>query len=169
MKLPFFKSRKKKKQAAPEAEIPAVLESDSDTGAATSPVPAGDKPRKVPAEHVIDSLGYALAAVPSIGPTVKAWRKLGFVVSPAYSFLGCQAAHIDLEGGGIRFLAVDNCTVSTALVELVRERLIEGAGLLGWTWTCAEPHRSAVAISQLAGSDFHDACAERNETLIQIP
>ncbi|MBI5503420.1 MAG: hypothetical protein HY899_01355, partial [Deltaproteobacteria bacterium] len=46
---------------------------------------------------------------------------------------------------------------------------IEGAGLLGWTWTCAEPHRSAVAISQLAGSDFHDACAERNETLIQIP
>ncbi len=168
MKLPFFKSRRKKKEEAPEAQIPVVVEADTESAAMTSAT-VSDRPRKVPVERVVDSLGYALAAVPSIGPTVKAWRKLGFVVSAAYPWLGCQAAHIDLDGGGIRFLAVDNSAPSTALVELVRARLIEGAGMLGWTWTCAEPHHSAVAISQLAGSDFHEGCALRDETLVQIP
>jgi|GEM_PF-1045515 len=173
MKLPFLKSRKKKKQEALEAEVQAAVEAadaeSAESAETAASAPIADKPRKVPAERVIDSLGYALAAVPSIGPTVKAWRKLGFVVSPAYSFAGCQAAHVELEGGGIRFLAADNSAPSTALVELVRARLIEGAGLLGWTWICADPHRSAVAISQLAESDFHDGCAERSETLVQVP
>jgi len=169
MKLPFLKSRRKKKEQAPEAEITHVLDIAAESLDVPAPKPAGDRPRKVPTERVIDSIGYALAAVPSIGPTVKAWRKLGFVVSPAYSWLGCQAAHIDLEGGGVRFLAVDTCATSTALVELVRARLIEGAGLIGWTWACAEPHRSAVAIAQLAGSEFHEGCAVRDEALVQIP
>lgn len=170
MKLPFLKSRRKKNEPAPEAEVAHVPGPETESAEESAPKPAAsDRPRKVPAERVIDSIGYALAAVPSIGPTVKAWRKLGFVVSPAYSWLGCQAAHIDLEGGGVRFLAVDNSARSTAAVELVRARLIDGAGLLGWTWICSDPHRSAVAIAQLAESDFHEGCAARDEAIVQIP
>ncbi|HYB98222.1 MAG TPA: VOC family protein [Candidatus Limnocylindrales bacterium] len=168
MKLPFFKSKKRKEleptaPAAPAADI--ALRSEP-----APPLPASDKPRKLPAEHVVDSFGYALAAVPSLGPTSKAWRKLGFEVSAPYEWLGCQAAHIDLGGGGVRFLAAaDSGAEPTALVELVRARLVVGSGLFGWTWACADPHRSALAVAQLAESDFHEGCEAWGEPLVQIP
>jgi len=169
MKLPFFRSRKRKakdeeaRAAAEAAATPAVEP-------AAAPAPAArNKPRRVPTEQVVDSIGYALAAVPSLGPTVKAWRKLGFHVSETYAWQGCQAAHIDLEAGGIRFLAADSNAEATPTVDLVRNRLVLGAGLFGWTWWCSEPHRSALAIGQLAGSDFHENCEDWDDTIVQIP
>lgn len=174
MKLPFFRSRKRK------AEDKAQAEESGRAAAATAAEPVVEAPRKtapnrpprtrrVPAEQVVDSIGYALAAVPSLGPTVKAWRKLGFHVSETYAWQGCQAAHIDLEAGGVRFLAADSHAEATPAVDLVRSRLILGAGLFGWTWACSEPHRSALAIGQLAGSDFHEKCENWDDTIVQIP
>lgn len=178
MKLPFFKSRKRKaaeaeaEQKAAEAAAAAAAEAAAAATAPAEPAPRAatkGKSRRVPAEQVVESFGYALAAVPSLGPTVKAWRKLGFAVSETYPWQGCQAAHVDLDGGGIRFLAADSQAGSTAAADLVRERLVLGAGLFGWTWRCAEPHRSALAIGQLAGSDFHASCEDWNDELVQIP
>jgi catechol 2,3-dioxygenase-like lactoylglutathione lyase family enzyme len=171
MKLPFFRSRKRKdKDEAPAAEQVAAAPEPP----AAPPEPAkSEKPatrnRRVPAEQVVDAFGYALAAVPSLGPTVKAWRKLGFHVSDTYAWQGCQAAHIDLEGGGIRFVAADSHAEATTAADLVRSRLILGAGLFGWTWSCREPHRSALAIGQLAGSDFHADCEDWGDSIVQIP
>jgi predicted enzyme related to lactoylglutathione lyase len=176
MKLPFFKSRKRKgREEAEEAGKAAEQEARQ----AVDPAEAEpDKPerqsgkaktRRVPAEQVVDAFGYALAAVPSLGPTVKAWRKLGFHVSDAYTWQGCHAAHIELEGGGIRFLAADSHAEATSASDLVRQRLILGSGLFGWTWSCSEPHRSAVAIGQLAGSPFHEECEDWSDSIVQIP
>ncbi|HYC55699.1 MAG TPA: VOC family protein [Candidatus Binatia bacterium] len=167
MKLPFFKSRKSKEQEV--APPPPAVDIAVATAEVAPPLPASDKPRKVPAEQVVESFGHALAAVASLGPTSKAWRKLGFEVSAPYEWLGCQTAHIDLDGGGIRFLATDANSESTALVELVRARLIVGSGLFGWTWACTDPHRSALAVAQLAESDFHDGCEAWGEPLVQVP
>lgn len=178
MKLPFFKSRKRKAQEKAEAKARAEAAQADEAKpqaapdvaeAAATPAPAArPRSRRVPAEQVADAIGYVLAAVPSLGPVVKAWRKLGFHVSDTYSWQGCQAAHIDLEGGGIRFLAADQ-SASTAAADLVRNRLILGAGMFGWTWSCSEPHRSALAIGQLAGSDFHASCDDWDDDLVQIP
>lgn len=169
MKFPFFKSRKRKAkdEESAKAESAAALEATAEAAKPEKPAPR-PRTRRVPAEQVVDSIGYALAAVPSLGPTVKAWRKLGFAVSDTYAWEGCQAAHIDLEGGGIRFVAADAAATSSA-ADLVRSRLILGAGLFGWTWSCAEPHRSALAIGQLAGSDFHEKCEDWDDTIVQIP
>lgn len=176
MKLPFFKSRKRKAQEAEaEASQQAAATAVASEPAAESAATAAASPkrpartRRFPAEQVVDSIGYALSAVPSLGPTVKAWRKLGFHVSENYTWQGCQAAHIDLENGGIRFLAAGDSAESTPAVELVRSRLILGAGLFGWTWTCSEPHRSALAIGQLAGKPFHEDCQNWDDTIVQIP
>jgi len=170
MKLPFFKSRKRKeREAQAEQAASAAASQPAEVDAAPEQQSARSKPRRVPAEQVIDSIGYALAAVPSLGPTVKAWRKLGFHVTETYTWQGCHAAHIDLEAGGIRFVAADSQAEATAAADLVRSRLILGAGLFGWTWCCAEPHRSAVAIGQLAGSDFHQACEDWGDEIVQIP
>jgi catechol 2,3-dioxygenase-like lactoylglutathione lyase family enzyme len=170
MKLPFFKSRKKKAQEAEAEQLAAAKAAEpaaEEKPAKKQPAPQ-PRTRRVPAEQVVDAIGYALAAVPSLGPTVKAWRKLGFAVSETYSWQGCQAAHIELEAGGIRFMAADAQTAGSA-PDLVRSRLILGAGLFGWTWSCSEPHRSALAIGQLADSDFHTGCEDWNDEIVQLP
>jgi hypothetical protein len=175
MKLPFFKSRKRKAQEREEQQARETQDAEqaapsgAETAAPTAETTTRARTRRVPAEQVVESFGYALAAVPSLGPTVKAWRKLGFHVSDAYTWQGCHAAHIDLEGGGIRFLAADSHAEPTSAADLVRSRLVLGAGLFGWTWSCSEPHRSAVAIGQLAGSDFHEACGDVDEDIVQVP
>lgn len=174
MKIPFFKSRKRKaaeEEAQKAAEAAATPAADSiAVEAAPEPKPAVKaRTRRVPTEQLVASIGYALAAVPSLGPTVKAWRKLGFFVSENYAWQGCQAAHIDLEGGGLRFIAADSHAEYTVVAELARQRLVLGSGLFGWTWSCAEPHRSAVAIGQLAGSDFHESCPGPSDDIVPIP
>lgn len=168
MKLPFFKSRKRKAEEVEQQAAAAVASEPVVEAAAPAPA-ARSKTRRVPTELVVDSIGYALAAVPSLGPTVKAWRKLGFHVSEPYTWQGCHAAHLNLEHGGIRFVAVDPHADASAAADLVRSRLILGAGLFGWTWSCSEPHRSAVAIGQLAGSDFHDGCEDWGDVSVQVP
>lgn len=176
MKIPFFKSRKRKaaeeeaQKAAEIAAAPAPVATEAAPAAKDASKSAPKtKTRRVPTEQVVSSVGYALAAVPSLGPTVKAWRKLGFFVSENYAWQGCQAAHIDLDGGGLRFVAADSHAGNTAVADLVRQRLILGSGLFGWTWACAEPHRSAVAIGQLAGSEFHESCTGPSDDIVQIP
>ncbi|MFN2425363.1 MAG: VOC family protein [Candidatus Binatia bacterium] len=169
MKLPFFRSRKRKAKDE-EARAAAAAAATPVVEPTPEPVPAPkSKPRRIPTELVVDSIGYALAAVPSLGPTVKAWRKLGFHVSDTYTWQGCHAAHIDLEAGGIRFVAADSHAEATPAADLVRSRLILGAGLFGWTWVCSEPHRSALAIGQLAGNDFHEHCENWDDTIVQLP
>jgi hypothetical protein len=172
MRIPFFSSRKRKAAEEEARQAPAVVADpvpvvEEVAPAAKPPVKA--KGRRVPAEQLVTSLGYALSAVPSLGPTVKAWRKLGFFVSENYTWQGCQAAHVDLEGGGLRFVAADAHAGDTVVAELVRQRLILGSGLFGWTWACKDPHRSAVAIGQLAGSEFHADCFDPSDELVQIP
>jgi predicted enzyme related to lactoylglutathione lyase len=171
MKLPFFKSRKRKNKDAETEQAVSAAAAEEAAVAEKAPekLPAKPKTRRVPTEQVVDAVGYALAAVPSLGPTVKAWRKLGFHVSEPYEWQGCHAAHIDLDSGGIRFVAADAHAEATAAVDLVRARLILGAGLFGWTWWCSEPHRSALAIGQLAGSDFHEGCEDWGDPIVQIP
>jgi len=170
MKLPFFKSRKRKAKEEEEAQQAAAAAA-AEAAPEPAPVRATTKSRsrRVPAEQVVDAIGYALAAVPSLGPTTKAWRKLGFHVSETYTWQGCQAAHINLESGGIRFVAADSHAEATPASDLVRERLILGAGLFGWTWACSEPHRSALAIGQLAGSNFHESCEDWGDGIVQLP
>src|SRR5258708_38597301 len=71
MKLPFFKSRKRK--AKEEAELAAkAAEQETAEPAAEAEAPPAKaerqtgkgKTRRVPAEQVVDAIGYALAAVP---------------------------------------------------------------------------------------------------------
>lgn len=170
MKIPFFKSRKRKAAEEETAQAQAVATAEPVVEPAPAPKPASRaKTRRVPAEQLVTSIGYALSAVPSLGPTVKAWRKLGFFVSENYTWQGCQAAHIDLDGGGLRFVAADANAGDTIVAQLVRQRLILGSGLFGWTWACGQPHRSAVAIGQLSGNEFHASCENPDDTIVQIP
>ncbi len=105
-------------------------------------------------ERVVDSIAWVLAAVPSLGPARKAWQKLGFAASRPYEYAGCKAFDIELPGSGLRFLAPVTTGEASPLCELVKGRLINGAGLLGWIWASADALRSAAAIEKLSSTEF---------------
>jgi len=105
-------------------------------------------PRGAP---LVDHVARALVAAPSLGPVTKAWGKLGFEVSKPFEFLGCRAVDILLEGSAVRFVAQMEHRHPTPLASLVADRLIEGAGLLGWTWFCAKLPRSLESIERASG------------------
>lgn len=176
MKIPFFRSRKDK-AAAGDAKPALATTSATDNAAAPLPEqaptarPLAPRPRtrRVPTELVVESLGYAVAAVPSLGPTIRGWRKLGFEVSEPYAWEGCLAAHIDLAAGGLRFLAPDPSQPSSPASALVSSRFVVGSGLVGWTWACAAPHRSALAVGQLGNHDFHAECEAEDDDVVRVP
>lgn len=101
--------------------------------------------------RVVERIARALAVAPSLGPVTKAWTKLGFTVSRPFEFVGCRAADVLLEGSGIRFLAPLGDRHSTPLASLVAERLVEGAGLLGWSWFCSRLSQSLERIAEETG------------------
>jgi catechol 2,3-dioxygenase-like lactoylglutathione lyase family enzyme len=115
------------------------------------PVPremAGDT--EAAGKAAVDAIGRALVAAPSLGPITKAWTKLGFDLSRPFEFLGCTAVDLLLEGSGVRFLAPGGKS-NSPLASLVAARLVEGAGLLGWTWFCTRMPRSAQSIVTRSG------------------
>lgn len=100
-------------------------------------------PCELPRERPVSRLGRVLAAVPSLGPTAKAWTRIGFSVSQPFDYLGCRAFDVTLNGASLRFLTLDPNHEPTAMSSLVAERLLSGAGILGWSWACND-----VALSR---------------------
>jgi predicted enzyme related to lactoylglutathione lyase len=105
-------------------------------------------------ERIVRRVGHALAVVPSLRAASGAWTRLGFTVSKRFEFLGCPAFDVVLAGGGIRFLAPVVRGPQSTLSEVVRGRLVGGAGLLGWTWACDDLRSSRQAIESRSGVEF---------------
>jgi len=99
-------------------------------------------------------IGRALAIVPSVGPSRKAWRKLGFVVTEPFAFMGCTAFDVTLVGTGLRLLVAPPDAAASPIGAAITERLEHGAGLIGWTWACQSVYRSRAAIEKAQGVAF---------------
>lgn len=103
-------------------------------------------------------IGRMLAVVPSDGPSRKAWRKLGFVLTEPFTFMECTAFDLLLTGGGVRFLAPPRKrSAATPLAAAIDERLERGSGLFGWTWACQSLYRSRASIEAAEGVEFAKA------------
>jgi len=102
----------------------------------------------------IGGLAMALAAVPSLRPVAKAWARLGFEVSGIVEFGGCPSFSVTLKEEGIRFLAPPLDPEPSLLAQAVEDRLIAGAGLIGWSWACDDIEESRQNIERLSGRGF---------------
>jgi len=112
---------------------------------------AGDRRGANADRPCVARVARMLAAVASPGPASKAWTRLGFDVSPQTTYLGCRAFDIGLSGGGLRFLAPAAGRASTTLATLLADRLVLGAGLLGWSWGCTSVDESWELIRARSG------------------
>lgn len=99
-------------------------------------------------------IGRALAVVPSVAPSRKAWCKLGFVVTEPFVFMGCTAFDVALAGSAVRLLAAPRNAAASPIGAAIIERLEHGAGLIGWTWACQSVFRSRAAIETAQGVSF---------------
>lgn len=111
-------------------------------------------PKRSGPAAAVSGLAMALAAVPSLRPVRKAWTRLGFEVSDVAEFGGCPAFSATLEVGGVRFLAPPLDAEPSVLAQAVEDRLIAGAGLIGWSWACDDVDESRSAIEELSGKPF---------------
>ena len=127
--------------------------------ATESTTQADDRNDGASIKPAVNAVGRAFAAVPSLGPASKAWTKLGFALSKPFIFHGCNAVDVILASGGLRFVAPAGAKKSTPLNKLVGERLIAGAGLLGWSWACKNVERTREIIEERSGETF-----EKNDT-----
>jgi predicted enzyme related to lactoylglutathione lyase len=122
--------------------------------------------RLLRAEKPVARLGRAITVVPSVRPSHKAWRKLGFALSDAFEFMGCTAFDLVLSGCGVRFVAVPKRPEINPLTTAIGELLEKGAGLLGWSWACQSVHRSRDVIEARAGSDFESGHGGRKSIVV---
>jgi len=105
--------------------------------------------------RIVERIARVLAVVPTLGPVSRAWRRLGFEIDEPFEFFGCRAADLRLANGSIRFLAPHyRRRKHTALTSLVDDRLILGAGLLGWSWACADVDRTRCLVEVAAGCEL---------------
>jgi len=102
----------------------------------------------------VSRIGHLLAAVPSLGPTAKAWTRIGFSVTQPFDYLGCRAFDVSLNGTSLRFLALAPNHPETAMSSLVADRLLSGAGILGWSWGCHDVFRSREIIEDNCDRSF---------------
>ncbi|MFP6599062.1 MAG: VOC family protein [Deltaproteobacteria bacterium] len=102
----------------------------------------------------VGGLAMALAAVPSLRPVAKAWARLGFEVSGVAEFGGCPSFSVTLKEEGVRFLAPPLDPEPSLLAQAVEDRLIAGAGLIGWSWACDDIEESRQNIERLSGRGF---------------
>lgn len=101
---------------------------------------------------LVERIARILAVVPSLGPATRAWRRLGFEISEPYPLAGCRAADVALDGGGLRFLAPNRgCAAHTPLAARVDDRLVLGAGILGWSWACEDVAQSFASLAAVEG------------------
>jgi len=122
--------------------------------------------RPTPATAVVERLARALAVVPSLGPTTKAWKRLGFSVSEPFEFMGCLAADVSLAETSLRFLAPSGDHRDSALAAVVDERLVLGSGLLGWSWACASVRSSREFIETRANRSFPMVAGGRKTVVV---
>jgi catechol 2,3-dioxygenase-like lactoylglutathione lyase family enzyme len=141
-------------QSAVQAAADAVelVASDAAATKAAQPQPSPLE-STVANERPVARIGRALAVVPSVRPSQKAWRKLGFELSDSFEFMGCAAFDLVLAGCGVRFLAPIRNEINP-LTAAIGDLLERGAGLLGWTWACQSVHRSRDVIEARSGLEF---------------
>jgi predicted enzyme related to lactoylglutathione lyase len=121
---------------------------------------------EVPAEKPVARLGRAIAVIPSIRPSNKAWRKLGFALSDTFEFMGCTAFDLVLSGCGIRFVAVPRRAEENPLTTAINALLEKGTGLLGWSWACQSVHRSRDMIEARTGHEFEPGPGGRKSIVV---
>jgi len=107
-----------------------------------------------PAERIVQSIGRALAVVPSLDPAHRAWTSLGFRCGADFVYQGCRAFDVELADGGVRVLRPDTGLPHAPLRDIVERKLEVGAGLIGWTWACRDPQRSRTLVERGSGSAF---------------
>jgi hypothetical protein len=118
-------------------------------------------------ERVVDSIGRALAVVPSLARAAQAWRKLGFTCGPQFVFQGCRAFDITLVDCGVRFLRPSDSLPASPLRDGISRRLAAGAGLVGWSWACRNPERSRTLVERIGRTRFRND--ERGEKSFAVP
>lgn len=107
-------------------------------------------------EAAFDGIGCVLAAMPSLGPAGRAWTHLGFKLTKPYKWMGCLASDLVLSGLRIRFVAPDPRAGTTGLLSTkIEDRLIRGAGLLGWTWMTGE---NPIELPDVVPADPGERC-----------
>ncbi len=124
---------------------------------------AAARPTRLRAERVVDGIVRVTAAVPSVGPTRKAWTRLGFAPSRLHDFDACAAFDVHMEGCSLRFLAPPRRPANLPLPKIVSDRLIHGAGLLGWSWSCEDTASAAESIERTTSTSFVEATGQRQE------
>ena len=105
-------------------------------------------------ERVVQSIGRALAVVPSLGPARDAWTQLGFRCGRDFVYQGCRAFDVDLADGGVRVLRPDSGLPPAPLRGIAERNLEVSAGLIGWTWGCRDPERSRTLLESGGGARF---------------
>jgi predicted enzyme related to lactoylglutathione lyase len=106
-------------------------------------------------ERVVQSIGRALAVVPSLRSARDAWTCLGFRCGGDFVYQGCRAFDVELADGGVRVLRPDSGLPHAPLREIAERNLEVGAGLIGWTWGCRDPARSRTLVESGGGTRFH--------------
>jgi len=105
-------------------------------------------------ERLVQSIGRALAAVPSLAPARLAWQRLGFTCGSDFVYQGCRAFDVELADGGIRIVRPDTTLPAAPLGVFAAELLAHGAGLIGWTWACRNPERTRGVVEDRTGTQF---------------
>lgn len=105
-------------------------------------------------ERAVQTIGRALAVVPSLGLARAAWSGLGFSCGPDFVFQGCRAFDIQLAESGIRILRPDRDLSRSVLGDAAARMLKQGAGLIGWTWACRDPERTRRIVESATNEPF---------------
>ena len=159
-------------QPAPLERIEPILEPNGNGAPGATPLtPVGGTNGDRRAEIAEDDrpvvrIGRALAVVPSVRPTHKAWRRLGFTLSDPFEFMGCAAFDLVLRGAGVRFLAPPARRDANLLTAAVDSLLETGSGLLGWTWACQSVFRSRELIEKRGDVEFGGTIDGRKSTVV---
>ncbi len=95
--------------------------------------------------------------MPSLGPAGRAWTHLGFKLTKPFKWMGCLASDLALSGLRIRFVAPDPGAGTTGLLAAkIEDRLIRGAGLLGWIWMTGE---DPIELPDVVPADPGERCS----------
>jgi len=116
-------------------------------------------------ERPVLRISRALAVVPSLGPSKKVWRRLGFRLTDSFVFLGCPAFDLVLAGSGVRFLVPPRRPpTQQRFAEAISERLERGSGLLGWSWACQSVYRARSLLQR--GAAAFETTSEGRQGLV---
>ncbi|MFT4571764.1 MAG: catechol 2,3-dioxygenase-like lactoylglutathione lyase family enzyme [Hyphomicrobiaceae bacterium] len=100
--------------------------------------------------RLVDAIGRALIAVTSLAESRARWEALGFRFEDEEDYAGCRAARARVEGADVCLIAAGSAGTAEpgTLAAAVVEKLQQGPGLIGWSWSVADLDDAFTAFSE---------------------